>query len=109
MSTTSTANSNAASPEAFRVLPGRFLNAYEIVNAADLSWPVNLYAVELRDELPQGNSARGRIKNVIWELRKKNKQLCRGYGFVVDVSPRLVAVPQAWNLPFTASSECTVR
>src|SRR5690348_4321707 len=98
MGTINVVNSRPASVQAFRTMPGRFLNAYEILNTAELSWPVNLYAVDLHGEQKQGNDTRGKIKNVIWDLRKNNKALCRGYGFVVDVSPRLVAIPQGWKL-----------
>src|SRR6267154_3621004 len=82
-----------------RTLPANFLNAYEIANGLELSWPVNIYAIDLADEGEQDQEQRSRIKNVMWELRKQYKGQCRGYGFVVDINPRLVAVPQGWQLP----------
>lgn len=102
-------------------LPSIFLNAYEILNARDLGWGVNIYSVDLAGE-PNRHEQRSQIKNVIWELRKKSKEKCPGFGFVVDISPRLVAVPQTWQLPsplsdqhfslnlertFVASARCT--
>ena len=80
-------------------LPANFLNAYEIANGFDLSWPVNVYAIDLADERDQHQEQRSQIKNVMWELRKQYKGQCRGYGFVIDITPRLVAVPQGWQLP----------
>jgi len=79
-------------------LPANFLNAYEVVGVKELSWPVNIYAVELAD-CEQEDDKRSGIKNVIWEMRKKHKSHCHGYGYVVGLSPRLVAVPQSWQFP----------
>jgi hypothetical protein len=95
--------SNVVKPQAARVassltLPANFLNAYELVNGLSLSWPVNIYAIDLATE-SEGQERRSQIKNVMWELRKQYKGNCRGYGFVIDISPRLVVVPQSWQLP----------
>ncbi len=109
MSTTNIVNPKAAIAGLSGTLPANFLNAYEIIAAAALSWPVNVYAVDLLGEPRQENDTRGRVKNVIWELRKKNKSSCRGYGFVVDISPRLVVVPRGWQLPNVTTSEYTVK
>jgi hypothetical protein len=65
----------------------------------DLAQPVNLYAVYFRDSTRDTLENRGELKNVIWALRKQHRSACSGYGFVIDISPRLVAVPAAWNLP----------
>jgi hypothetical protein len=81
------------------VAPASFLNAYEIINAGGLSWPVNIYAVDLKDGEPQTHDKRGKLRDIIWELRKQHANLCKGAGFVVDISPRLVAVPAGWRLP----------
>jgi hypothetical protein len=85
--------------DAVAVAPASFLNAYEIINAADLSWPVNIYAVDLKDGEPQTHDKRGKVRDIIWKLRKQHANLCKRAGFVVDISPRLVAVPAGWNLP----------
>ena len=53
------------------------------------------YAVTAADKRMQ----RGDAKQVIWSLRKKHKDLCCGYGFVVDVDEETVAVPSGWKLP----------
>src|SRR5260221_7347046 len=109
MSATNIVNPNAAIAGPSRTLPANFLNAYEIIDADALSWPVNIYAVDLHDEPRQENDTRGRVKNVIWDLRRNNKSSCRGYGFVVDISSRLVVVPRGWQLPDATTSEYTVR
>ena len=82
-----------------RTAPGAFLNAYEIVNSASLSWPVNIFAVDLKDGEPQGHEKRGKVRDIIWKLRFQHSNQCKGHGFVVDISPRLAAVPAGWNLP----------
>jgi hypothetical protein len=80
-------------------LPQHFLNCYEILNLGDLAQPVNLYAVDFKDSTLNAQENRGDLKNVIWALRKQHRSACSGYGFVIDISPRLVAVPATWNLP----------
>jgi hypothetical protein len=87
------------STDDLREIPATFLNAYKIVNASSLSWPVNIYGVDLKGDRPQGHDKRGRIKDIIWKLRSQHPSLCRGQGFVADISPRLVAVSAGWNLP----------
>jgi hypothetical protein len=99
MGTLNDVKARAVAVDPLSSLPPNFLNAYEVENAGDLSWAVNLYRVDLIDCGLQHGENRSASKNLIWEMRKKYKSLCRGYGFVVDLSPRLVAVPQSWQLP----------
>ena len=86
-------------------LPAHFLNAYPIQNSSWLSWPVNVYDVELMGSKAQGHERRREIKDAIWELRNRNKAQCKGLGFVVDVNARHVAVPADWNLPVPIANE----
>src|SRR5579862_6026933 len=99
MSISNTVKTNMRRDVSLPTLPSNFLNAYEVMNGPELSWPVNIYAVDLNNHREQDHEQRSRIKNVIWELRNRHKGRCRGYGFVVDISPRLVAVPKNWELP----------
>jgi len=46
------------------------LNCYEILNARDFSWPVNVYRVEFADQSKQIHQSRGEAKDIIWRLRK---------------------------------------
>ncbi len=92
-------------PDAVGAAPATFLNAYEIVNAQSLSWPVNIYAVDLKAGEAQGHDQRGQIKSIVWDLRKKHWRLCKGHTFVVDIGPRLVAVPAGWELPVPLSTK----
>jgi hypothetical protein len=87
------------STDDLRKIPATFLNAYKILNPSSLSWAVNVYGVDLKGDEPQGHDKRGRIKDIIWKLRSQHASLCRGQGFVTDISPRLVAVSAGWNLP----------
>jgi len=89
----------SVSTEDPRVLPADFLNAYEIENTDELEWPVNVYSVDLPNVSNQNHEHRSEIKQTIWELRRTYKNQCSGYGFAVDISPRLVAVPATWKLP----------
>lgn len=82
-----------------KALPASFLNCYEIVGASDLAWPVSIYVIKPTDGDAPVHSERGKIRDVIWEIRKRHRRLCRGYGFVIDVDEQSVAVPQAWELP----------
>ena len=47
------------STDALREIPATFLNAYKIVNASSLSWPVNIYGVDLKGDEPQGTTSGG--------------------------------------------------
>jgi hypothetical protein len=82
-----------------RLLPKNFLNCFEILNFAELGQSVNLYAIDFKDVTRNTQENRGELKNVIYQLRKQYHSSCPGYGFVVDISPRLVAVPGAWKFP----------
>ena len=86
-------------------LPASFLNGYSILNSSWLSWPVNVYDVELVGSKSQGHERRREIKNAIWELRSQHKAQCKGLGFVVDIGARQVAVPADWNLPVPIATE----
>jgi hypothetical protein len=80
-------------------LPDSFLSCYEIMNPESLVWLVRLYKVVRVDGSGQSHGDRGEIKQAVWELRKKYLNLCRGYGFVVDVDEETVAIPAGWELP----------
>lgn len=86
-------------------LPAQFLNAYEITNVGSLSWPVAIYKVDRIDGRAQSHEDRGQIKNVIWNLFRKHKSRCRGYGFVIDIGKQMVAVPDTWQIPSGATYE----
>jgi hypothetical protein len=76
------------------------LNAYEILNAGEFSWPVNILRGDFTDAEKQTHENRGEAKQIIWNLRQKEfRSRWRGYGFVIDLSEREVAVPQSWDLP----------
>jgi hypothetical protein len=94
MSQTATALFSKTAP-----LPADFLNAYEIVNASTLRWPVAIYRLDRTDGEAATQEDRGEIKNAIWQLRSEYKGRCRGYGFVVDISKQRVAVPESWDIP----------
>jgi len=98
MNTTAASTQNLQKPQQASKLPETFLSCYEIVNPEALRWGVRLYQVR-RDGGGQTHAERGGAKQVIWSLRKKYKDLCRGYGFVVDLDEETIAVPSGWNLP----------
>src|ERR1700719_4492958 len=97
----SLANAVIAVPEnpVPRTAPANFLNAYEVINSDELAWPVNVYAVDITGATAERQEQRSDMKSLIWDLRKQHKGQCRGFGFVIDLAPRLVAVPQGWNFP----------
>lgn len=76
-----------------------FLNAYSILNLKGLRWDVATYTVVQLNGDETEHEDRGKIKSVMWDLRRQYKELCRGYGFVIDVDPVTVAIPQGWNIP----------
>lgn len=77
-------------------VPSVALNAFEISNAESLSWDVALY---LADRLDGANREedRGELRNLFWDLR--SDATAPGYGFIVDVDRRHVAVPAEWEYP----------
>jgi hypothetical protein len=98
MTDTAASTQNLQKPDQACEPPETFLSCYEIVNPDALRWGVRLYKVR-RDGGGQTHADRGDAKQAIWSLRKKHKDLCRGYGFVVDVDEETVAVPTGWKLP----------
>lgn len=98
MSSTAPSHQNSQRPQQAPELPETFLSCFDIVNAEALRWGVRLYKVR-RDGGDQTHADRGDAKQVVWSIRKKHKDLCRGYGFVVDVDEETIAVPSGWNLP----------
>ena len=99
-------NSVALGAPTLPVLPQDFLNCYEIVNAATLSWPVTTYVVERQDGTAQSHDRRGEIKGIIWKLLLgQYRHVRKGRGFVIDVSPRLVVLPSTWPLPAPISAD----
>lgn len=104
MSTIAAAEQILHNPKQTSELPESFLSCYEIVNSDALRWGVRLYKVR-RNGGDQTHADRGEAKQVIWSLRKKHKDLCRGYGFVVDVDEDTVAVPSDWKLPGDVSED----
>jgi hypothetical protein len=96
--------STAPDLQSISALPKDFLNCYEILNASELSWPVSLYAVDREDGDSQAHEQRSAIKDCVWKLlRGAYKHVRKGPGFVIDISPRLVALPSAWTLPVPLS------
>lgn len=75
-----------------------FLNTYKILNLENLKWDVTIYKCESINSQEQGHEDRSKIKNIMWELRSQFKDRCRGYGFVIDIDPKTIAVPQKWDI-----------
>lgn len=80
-------------------LPSRFLNSYEIINLGGLEWRVREYKFERIDGRTLTHEDRGEIKNILWELRAKYPERVAGTGFVVDITPDTVIVPDKWLFP----------
>ncbi len=80
-------------------LPEFFLNCYAISHPSRLAWSVRTYDVVRKDGQRQPHKDRGKIRDVIWKLRKQHASRCRGFGFVIDIGERIVAVPANWDLP----------
>ena len=75
------------------------LNAFEVLNLADLTWDVRLYHVRPVDGKKAIHGERGSAKNAFWGLRKQYASRCTGFGFVIDVSPTILAVSANWQVP----------
>ena len=76
-----------------------FLNAYDILNLDNLSWEVATYKVIRLDGYDANHQERGKIKDIIWQLRRNYRDRCRGYGFVIDIDEETVAISSDWDLP----------
>lgn len=76
-----------------------YLNAYEIKNLDNVHWNVTTYTVVTIDGTKPKHEDRGKNKDIIWGLRAKYKDHCKGYGFVIDVDEVTVAVPGSWEIP----------
>ena len=76
-----------------------FLNAYKILDLENLSWNVAIYRIVPLNGDKSQNENRGKIKDVMWDLRWKHKGLCPGYGFIFNVDETTVAIPKDWNIP----------
>jgi hypothetical protein len=73
------------------------LNAFRIVNADELSWPVVYYSV--RPTPGRKPLERGDAKALAFEARRQSKSSCPGYGFIIEVGTGVVAMPAGWVIP----------
>lgn len=76
-----------------------FLDAYEIRNVKSLAWAVRTFTLDPTDGADMRHEKRGDIVSAMWELRRQHGDRCKGYGFIVDIDERTVAVPERWDLP----------
>ena len=76
-----------------------FLNAYRIHNREDLSWEVAIYKIVQLNGDQSKNEDRGKIKDIMWDLRGQYTGQCPGYGFIFNVDKTTVAIPKNWNIP----------
>ena len=76
-----------------------FLNAYRILAPEDLGWDVAIYRFFPLDGDISKNEDRGKIKSIMWNLRRQHKGQCAGYGFIIDVDKTAAAIPKGWNIP----------
>lgn len=76
-----------------------YFNAYQIENANDFAWDVNVYRVEFADRMRQTHENRGELKEIFWSLWKQHRNEWRGTIFVLDLNIHDVAVPGHWKLP----------
>ncbi len=76
-----------------------FLNAYSILDLEDLSWDVAIYKIVPLNGDQSKNEDRGKIKGIMWGLRRQYTGQCPGYGFIFDVDKTTVAIPKDWNIP----------
>jgi len=75
-----------------------FLNCFEIIDTP-LNWHVSIYDVERIDGQSLSNDERGNLKGIFWDLYRRHKTLCTGYGFVIPIGASTVAIPAKWNIP----------
>ena len=73
------------------------LNAFKITNADELSWPVVYYTV--RPAPGKKPLERGDAKTIAFEARRQFKGSCPGYGFILEATAGVVAVPPDWVIP----------
>lgn len=78
-------------------LSGTFLNGYEVLNLAELRWPVRVISIELKGQ-PACDDDRGRLKDIVWKLRATHRSQCPGLGFVIDIDKFRVAIPAGWQI-----------
>lgn len=76
-----------------------FLNAYDILNLERLCWDVTTYKVIRLDGYDADHEDRGKITDIIWQLRFKFKERCRGSGFIFAIDDETVVVSSNWDLP----------
>ncbi len=76
-----------------------FLNAYSILDLEDLSWEVAIYKIVQLNGNQSKNEDRGKIKDIMWDLRRQYAGQCPSYGFILDVDKTTVAIPKNWNIP----------
>lgn len=77
---------------------GTVLNAYEVVNASSLRWPVVRYHFNHPDR-SQEHTERGVLVSHMWNLRRAHEAACPGHRFVLAESPDTVLVPADWLIP----------
>ena len=76
-----------------------FLNAYNILDLENLSWDVAIYKIIPLNGDQSKNEDRGKIKDIMWDLRWQYAGQCPSYGFIFDVDKTMVAIPKNWNIP----------
>jgi hypothetical protein len=45
------------------------LNGFELVDASNLRWPVQVLEITLKDTSQQTHEDLGKLRNIVWELR----------------------------------------
>jgi len=75
-----------------------YLNAFAIKDPSTMAWPVRVLKVTLKRNETQTHEDLGKLRSIIWDLRKQYASDCKGYGFVVDAAKSSVAIPQKWML-----------
>ena len=76
-----------------------FLNAYNILDLENLSWNVAIYKMVQLNGDRSKNEDRGKIKSIMWDLRRQYAGQCPGYGFILDVDETTAAIPKNWDIP----------
>ncbi len=86
-------NQTSHNPKAHRIV----LNGYLITDLAVLRWKAAVY--EVKPTAPVAHSTRANVKEVMWSFKKSHRDLCPGFGFVVEMNETKVAVPAEWTIP----------